>query len=126
MNTIDRSNYHFSPSINIVRDNGRDIDYILTPNAKLVYSQLVNGFQIGVRSYNLVGAYGTGKSAFLKALENDITDHSNNFQNKTSPLYKLNRDKYRVKLFSQSLFKFRFRCTINCFFKLSQLFYTHT
>ncbi|MFA7444955.1 MAG: hypothetical protein WCY89_03350 [Flavobacteriaceae bacterium] len=83
MNTIDRSNYHFSPSINIVRDNGRDIDYILTPNAKLVYSQLVNGFQIGVRSYNLVGAYGTGKSAFLKALENDITDHSNNFQNKT-------------------------------------------
>lgn len=83
MNTTDRSNYHFSPSINIVRDNGKDIDYILTPNAKLVYSQLVNGFQIGVRTYNLVGAYGTGKSAFLKAFENDTTDHSNNFQNKT-------------------------------------------
>lgn len=37
MNTIDRKNYHFSPSVNIVRDNGAQIDYILTPNAELVH-----------------------------------------------------------------------------------------
>lgn len=83
MNTIDRKNYHFSPSVNIVRDNGAQIDYILTPNAELVHSQLVTGFQIGVRAYNLVGAYGTGKSAFLKAFENDIINLSNNFPNKS-------------------------------------------
>jgi len=83
MNITNRNNYHYSPSINIVRDNGKDIDYILTPNAKLAYSQIINGFQIGVRAYNLVGTYGTGKSAFLKALESDVTELSNNFQNKT-------------------------------------------
>lgn len=82
MNITDRNNNHFSPSVNIVRDNGIQIDYILTPNAELVYSQLVNGFKIGIRAYNLIGAYGTGKSAFLKAFENDITNLSNNFQNK--------------------------------------------
>lgn len=83
MNTIDRKNYYFSPSVNIIRDKGEQIDYILTPNAELVHSQLVTGFQIGVRAYNLVGAYGTGKSAFLKAFENDIINLSNNFPNKS-------------------------------------------
>ncbi|KMQ61149.1 hypothetical protein ACM40_15760 [Chryseobacterium sp. BLS98] len=83
MSTIDRKNYHFSPSVNIVRDNGAQIDYILTPNAELVHSQLVTGFQIGIRAYNLIGAYGTGKSAFLKAFENDIINVSDNFQNKS-------------------------------------------
>ncbi|MFP8894579.1 hypothetical protein [Chryseobacterium sp. EZn1] len=82
MNTIDRNNDHFSPSVNIVRDNGTNIDYILTPNAELVHSQLATGFQIGIRAYNLIGAYGTGKSAFLKALENDSTHLSDNFKNK--------------------------------------------
>ncbi|WP_379968416.1 hypothetical protein [Epilithonimonas sp. UC225_85] len=83
MNTIDRKNYHFSPSVNIVRDNGAQIDYILTPNAELVHSQLITGFQIGIRAYNLIGAYGTGKSAFLKAFENDIINVSDNFHNKS-------------------------------------------
>lgn len=77
MSTIDRNNSHFSPSVNIVRDEGSDIDYILTPNAEQVYSQLVNGFKIGIKAYNLVGAYGTGKSSFLKAFENGFTkNHS--------------------------------------------------
>lgn len=77
MSTIDRNNSHFSPSVNIVRDEDSDIDYILTPNAEQVYSQLVNGFKIGIKAYNLVGAYGTGKSSFLKAFENGVTkNHS--------------------------------------------------
>lgn len=80
MNTIDRNNYNFSPSVNIVRDSGDSLDYILTPNAELVYSQIVSGFQIGIRAFNLIGAYGTGKSAFLKAVESDVLNSSKIFK----------------------------------------------
>ncbi len=80
MNIIDKKQYNFSPSVNIIRDNGEDLNYIITPNAKLVYSQLEDGYKVGVRAYNLVGAYGSGKSAFLKALESNITGQIKGFQ----------------------------------------------
>jgi ribosomal protein S15P/S13E len=63
---------NFTTSVNILRDTERDLNYIPTPNAKQVVSQIVNDFKKGVRAFNIIGTYGTGKSAFLVALEQSI------------------------------------------------------
>jgi ribosomal protein S15P/S13E len=63
---------NFTTSVNILRDTDRDFHYIPTPNAKQVVSQIVNDFKKGIRSYNIIGTYGTGKSSFLVALEQSI------------------------------------------------------
>lgn len=62
----------FSTSTNILRDSGRQINYILTPNSKRVFKQVENDFQKGIHSFNLIGSYGTGKSSFLWAFEKSI------------------------------------------------------
>ena len=63
---------NFTTSVNILRDTERDFSYIPTPNAKQVVSQIVNDFKKGIRSFNIIGTYGTGKSSFLVALEQSI------------------------------------------------------
>jgi hypothetical protein len=63
---------NFTISVNILRDTERDLNYIPTPNAKQVVSQIVNDFKKGIRSFNIIGTYGTGKSSFLLALEQSI------------------------------------------------------
>ena len=63
---------NFTTSINILRDTEIDFHYIPTPNAKQVVSQIVNDFKKGIRSFNIIGTYGTGKSSFLLALEQSI------------------------------------------------------
>lgn len=63
---------NFTTSVNIIRDTDRDITYIPTPNARQVVSQIVNDFKKGIRSFNVVGTYGTGKSSFLLAFEQSI------------------------------------------------------
>lgn len=63
---------NFTTSVNIIRDTNRDFNYIPTPNAQKVVSQIVNDFKKGIRSFNIVGTYGTGKSSFLVALEQSI------------------------------------------------------
>ena len=62
----------FTTSVNIIRDTDRDFNYIPTPNAKQVVSQMVNDFKKGIRSYKIVGTYGTGKSSFLVAFEQSL------------------------------------------------------
>jgi len=64
---------NFSTSVNILRDTDKDFHYIPTPNAKQVVSQIVNDFKKGIRSFNIIGTYGTGKSSFLLALEQSIS-----------------------------------------------------
>ena len=59
---------HFSPSQNILLNNFEVADYIITPNTQEVFTSLVKNYAAGVRSFNLIGAYGTGKSTFLNAL----------------------------------------------------------
>lgn len=71
---------NFTTSINILRDTGRDFNYIPTPNAWQVVSQIVNDFKKGIRSFNIVGTYGTGKSSFLLALEQSITGKKRYFE----------------------------------------------
>lgn len=63
---------NFTTSVNIIRDTDRNFNYIPTPNAKQVVRQLVNDFKKGVRSFNIVGTYGTGKSSFLWAFEQSV------------------------------------------------------
>ena len=63
---------NFTTSVNILRDTNRDFNYIPTPNAKQIVNQIVNDFKKGIRSFNIIGTYGTGKSSFLLALEQSI------------------------------------------------------
>ena len=63
---------NFTTSVNIIRDTDRDFNYIPTPNASQVVSQIVNDFKKGIHSFNVVGTYGTGKSSFLLAFEQSI------------------------------------------------------
>lgn len=71
--------YYFSPSINIIRDLDKNLDYIPTTNAKQVYNQIVNNFTTGTHSFNIIGSYGTGKSSFLLALEQQLNEKKNYF-----------------------------------------------
>lgn len=64
--------YYYSPSINIVRDLNKNLEYISTPNAKLVYTNIAKNYTTGTHSFNIVGSYGTGKSSFLLALEHHL------------------------------------------------------
>ncbi len=62
----------FSPSINIVRDFKSEINYIPTPNADQIYQRILSDYKLGTHSFNIVGSYGTGKSAFLWAFEKHL------------------------------------------------------
>jgi len=72
----------FSPSINILRDQGKEVDYIPTPNAERVIKNLNKNFDKGIKSFYLVGSFGTGKSSFLLALENQISNGKKTFKTK--------------------------------------------
>lgn len=63
---------NFTTSVNILRDTEKEFHYIPTPNATQVVGQIVNDFKNGMRSFNIIGTYGTGKSSFLLALEQSI------------------------------------------------------
>lgn len=62
----------FTTSTNIIRDSAREINYIPTPNANRVVNQIANDFKKGIRSFNIIGSYGTGKSSFLWALQQSL------------------------------------------------------
>lgn len=85
MNITAKESNTFSPSVNIVRDSDVILNYIPTPNSIQSFLQIINNYQIGIKAFNLVGAYGIGKSAFLWALENDLKKSTNFFvDNKTN------------------------------------------
>ena len=62
----------FTTSTNIIRDSAREINYIPTPNANRVVNQIANDFKKGIRSFNIIGSYGTGKSSFLWAMQQSL------------------------------------------------------
>jgi DNA replication protein DnaC len=72
-------NDSFSPSINIIRDEQNDFKYIPTPNSELIVSQLQEDYSKGLRSFTLIGSYGSGKSSFLLALEQTLSNHKLHF-----------------------------------------------
>jgi hypothetical protein len=60
----------YSPSINILRDVNSHFDYISTRNGEKAFQKITSAFfEKGRKSFNLIGAYGSGKSAFILALE---------------------------------------------------------
>ena len=71
--------HRYSQSVNIIRDINRSLNYIPTPNAKQVFNQLINNYNLGIHSFNIVGAYGSGKSIFLWALEKNLNEKINYF-----------------------------------------------
>lgn len=70
---------NFSPSINILRDVSADFYYIPTANSIDIYNQISSQFASGVHSFNIVGSYGTGKSAFLLALSKHLNSDKQYF-----------------------------------------------
>ncbi|RZK60452.1 MAG: hypothetical protein EOO91_01415 [Pedobacter sp.] len=63
-----KQDYSFSPSVNIIRDKGKQLKYIATANGQRAFEQIVTLAPVGTRSFSLIGAYGSGKSTFLWAL----------------------------------------------------------
>ncbi|MFZ0389101.1 MAG: hypothetical protein WAN36_01475, partial [Calditrichia bacterium] len=63
---------NFSPSINLVRDADQDYFYLNTHNANHAFNQIWHYYKLGVRAFNIIGSYGTGKSAFLLAFEKHL------------------------------------------------------
>lgn len=67
----------YTPSINIELNSFNKQDYIVTPNALGVVGNIVNSFEQGIHSFNIIGSYGTGKSNFILALEDSLVNNSN-------------------------------------------------
>lgn len=70
MNTIDKK--VFTLSANIENGIAEGSKYIVTPNTQKVLQEIVDGYQIGIHSFSIIGTYGTGKSSFLLQLESDL------------------------------------------------------
>jgi hypothetical protein len=62
----------FTISTNIIRDSARELNYIPTPNSNRVVNQIANDFKKGLRAFNIIGSYGTGKSSFLWAFQQSL------------------------------------------------------
>lgn len=62
----------YTPSINIAQTTFDSNSYIVTQNAIKVIGNIVNSFNAGVHSFNIIGSYGTGKSNFILALEDSL------------------------------------------------------
>ena len=69
----------FSPSTNIIRDSEKKIDYIVTANSKEVFNNIINNLKSGNKVFNLIGSYGTGKSTFLWALQQSLSQDKQYF-----------------------------------------------
>jgi hypothetical protein len=59
-------------STNIIRDSNKKLDYIVTPNSKEIFETIFIHNNKSIKSFNLIGNYGTGKSTFLWALERNL------------------------------------------------------
>lgn len=69
----------FTTSVNIIRDEEKEINYIPTHNAIRLASQIVSDFNRGIRSFNIIGSYGTGKSSFLLAFQESLSNRKKYF-----------------------------------------------
>ena len=62
----------FSPSVNIIRDEASEVEYIVTHNARRVAGEIANLYKKGFHNFSIIGSYGSGKSSFLWAFEKDL------------------------------------------------------
>ncbi len=69
----------YTTSVNINRDGDRELVYHPTPNAQKVIGQIINNFKVGLRAFNIIGSYGTGKSSLLWAFEQSLLNRKEYF-----------------------------------------------
>lgn len=62
----------YNPSVNIVRDDNKVINYITTENANKAAIKIQDDFKKGIHSFTIIGSYGTGKSAFIRAFQETL------------------------------------------------------
>lgn len=62
----------FNVSTNIIRDQNNDINYIWTKNAGENFDVIASNYAQNNRFQAIIGSYGTGKSCFLWALEQNL------------------------------------------------------
>lgn len=67
----------YIPSVNIEMNTASDFQYIITENAKLVAGNIANSYNSGHHSFSIIGTYGTGKSSFILAFEEDLVTGNN-------------------------------------------------
>ena len=72
---------YFSPSINIQRDINQTLHYIPTRNGEKAFQKITSAFAHGTKSFSIIGAYGTGKSAFILAVEKVLNKKADYFFN---------------------------------------------
>ena len=63
---------NFNISTNILRDQTKDLKYIVTPNATKIFERIFNSENNSNKSFTIIGNYGTGKSTFLELKTNAI------------------------------------------------------
>ena len=63
---------NYIPSVNIELNSTSDFQYIVTENARMVAGNIIDSFNSGFHSFSIIGTYGTGKSSFILALEEDL------------------------------------------------------
>ncbi len=73
------SKHEFSPSVNIIRDLDKSLNYIVTPNSTQIAKSIANHFESTGHCFNIIGSYGTGKSSFIWALEQSLNKKSSYF-----------------------------------------------
>lgn len=66
----------YSPSVNIIRDESAELEYFVTPNARKAALSIFNDFKKGIHAFSIIGSYGTGKSSFLWALQQELLGQS--------------------------------------------------
>lgn len=62
----------FSPSVNIIRDEASQVNYIVTPNAQRVAKEIESLSESNFKAFTIIGSYGSGKSSFLWAFEKEV------------------------------------------------------
>lgn len=72
---------YYSPSVNIQRDQNRLFDYIPTRNGEKAFQKIASSFELGAKSFNIIGAYGSGKSAFILAIEKVLNKKADFYSN---------------------------------------------
>lgn len=75
-----KQEYTYSPSVNIKRDKGKQLRYISTYNGQRAFEQIVKSATTGMRSFAIVGAYGSGKSTFFWALAEAVNGEKQYFE----------------------------------------------
>lgn len=66
-------------STNIIRDENKSLNYIVTKNAVEIFNNIFNHSNENQNSFTIIGNYGTGKSTFLWAAEKNLNKKTSFF-----------------------------------------------